>query len=361
MKNLLRVDVEPLSEQRRERIERALFEQFEREALQRARWPEVRRRSGRRVWLAAALVLSALMVFGLSLDWAPEQASIDHPSRITTGVSASHLALPGLALDVEPESAVVVSAETTQGMLLVLDHGSIVCQVAPRASDAPLIVQAGATRVRVVGTRFSVTREGEVARVKVFEGVVEVTAGGNVVRVGAGEEWPAAPSQQPNTSADPEPSADVEPEPSTPAVEQAPSRDAEQETKERASREAQRPSGSSSSKRSAGDSSGSSRDSEPERDPSTEAALEPSRTASQTTFEEATALERSNPARASRLYQKLESGSDSWAQNALFARGRLEASRGNSKEARRLLERYLKRFPRGSNAEDARAVLRRLR
>ena len=75
----------------------------------------------------------------------------------------------------------------------------------------------------------------------------------------------------------------------------------------------------------------------------------------------ATALERSDPARASRLYRQVESGSDSWAQNALYARGRLEASRGNTGEARRLLEQYLARFPRGSNAEDARAVLRRLR
>jgi TolA-binding protein len=77
-------------------------------------------------------------------------------------------------------------------------------------------------------------------------------------------------------------------------------------------------------------------------------------------FERATALERSDPARASQLYRSLELGTDSWAQNALYARGRLAASRGNPAEARRLLERYLERFPRGSNAEDARAVLRRL-
>jgi TolA-binding protein len=78
-------------------------------------------------------------------------------------------------------------------------------------------------------------------------------------------------------------------------------------------------------------------------------------------FEQATALERSDPARAARLYRTLEAGAGSWAQNALYARGRLEASRGNPGEARRLLEQYLERFPRGSNAEDARAVLRRLR
>jgi TolA-binding protein len=78
-------------------------------------------------------------------------------------------------------------------------------------------------------------------------------------------------------------------------------------------------------------------------------------------FEQATAMERTDPARASELYRTLEAGADSWAQNALYARGRLEASRGNHAEARRLLGRYLERFPRGSNAEDARAVLKRLR
>jgi TolA-binding protein len=78
-------------------------------------------------------------------------------------------------------------------------------------------------------------------------------------------------------------------------------------------------------------------------------------------FEEAAALERGDPGRAARLYRTLESGSDSWAQNALYAHGRLEASRGNRAEARRLLERCLVRFPHGSNAEDARSVLERLR
>jgi outer membrane protein assembly factor BamD (BamD/ComL family) len=78
-------------------------------------------------------------------------------------------------------------------------------------------------------------------------------------------------------------------------------------------------------------------------------------------FEQAALLERSDPAQASKLYGSLESQGDSWAQNALYAQGRLEATRGNRAEARRLLERYLERFPNGSNAEDARAVLARLR
>jgi hypothetical protein len=78
-------------------------------------------------------------------------------------------------------------------------------------------------------------------------------------------------------------------------------------------------------------------------------------------FEQAAALEREDPARAAHLYGTLESGADSWAQNALYARGRLAAARGNRTAASRLLAQYLERFPRGSNADDARAVLQRLR
>jgi hypothetical protein len=50
-----------------------------------------------------------------------------------------------------------------------------------------------------------------------------------------------------------------------------------------------------------------------------------------------------------------------WAPNALFARGRLLAARGNTALARQLLTRYLTSFPHGTNADDARAVLGRLR
>ena len=150
MKSQLRIEVEPLSEHRWARIERSLMDRAEGEPLESARSVESERKyPGLRPWLAAAVVMSALAVMVFAFRWLPTQATLDHPSRITTGPSASHLALPGLTLDVEPESAVVVGAETGQGMLLVLDRGSIVCRVAPRSSEAPLIVQAGAARVRL--------------------------------------------------------------------------------------------------------------------------------------------------------------------------------------------------------------------
>ena len=267
----------------------------------------------------------------LALRALPERAAIEQPSRITTGSSPSHLALSGLSSDVEPQSAVVVGAETPQGVLIVVDRGSVVCQVAPRPIDAPVIVQAGAARVRVVGTRFRVTRLGESARVKVQEGTVEVSSRGDTFRVHAGEEWPAEVARR----------APVEPASATSAM---PVGEAEP-TASSAARHvstAVRNEGCASSRR------------RPLRD-------EPPAPSRQEVFEQATLLERSDPGRAANLYQSLESGGDSWAQNALYARGRLEATRGNVSEARHLLERYLERFPSGGNAEDARAVLKRLR
>jgi hypothetical protein len=338
MKRLNQIEVEPLSDQRWSKIERSLMSRLENEAngVGNAS-PEPRRRFDGRIWLVAAALLGALGGAFFAVSTLPERDVIEHPSRIATGATASHLALPGLSLDVEPQSAVVVSAETPQGLLIVVDRGSITCEVAPRPSEAPLIVQAGSARVRVLGTRFSVARVGESARVGVSHGVVEVSAGGRSFRVGAGEQWSGEVAEPAPTEG--KPVSGVAP----PAA---------GENTQREVRPVRRPVSASAGARSGHELAAA---------PEVAATLPAPTPSRQATFEEATALERSDPERALSLYGTLESGSDSWAQNALYARGRLQASRGNAVEGRRLLERYLERFPRGANAEDARAVLKRLK
>jgi hypothetical protein len=336
----LRVEVEPLSEERWTKVERSLFARLPL-VLDEGAPPSFRQRSP--MWLAAVAVASALALVLVLEPWSSDEVALDQPSRVTTGETASHLALPGLTLDVEPESAVVVGADTQRGMLLVLDRGTIVCRVAKRANADPVIVQAGAARVRVVGTRFAVTRLGESARVEVFEGVVEVTFGGESTRVTAGQVWPdraVALAPKPEDPSTLDTVLDVEP-PESDRVPHEP-------TARR--RSALVPRGSTEERAEA-----------PETTPPEQNEPPPVAPSSQSVFERATALEQSDPARASQLYASLQSGNDSWAQNALYARGRLEASRGNRDLGRRLLQRYLERFPRGSNAEDARAVLGRLR
>jgi hypothetical protein len=339
MKTLRRIEVEPLSEQRWAKVERSVLSSLKLEPQKHSDFSEPLRRSmGFRFALVAAALAALCLgaVFGLRLTG---PSVVAPPSRIITGTSASHLALPGVALDVDPQSAVVVDSEAGQGLLIVLDRGSIVCDVAPRSHDAPLIVQAGAMRVRVVGTRFSVRRVADSAQIEVSHGTVEVSILGRSRRVHAGEVWPPAPEVP---AAQPQlhsagPAEAPAPPPSTTAVVAS--------SRQRAS----------SSQHRAVTSKHAAPSAEPQ--PDVGQPLRPR----QSVFEQAAALERSDPARASELYRSLEAGGDSWSQNALYARGRLAASRGSASEARAILALYLERFPRGSNAEDARAVLQALR
>jgi hypothetical protein len=324
MRHPLPVQVEPLSPQRWAKIERSLFSRVETEMAARTLPTESFQPWARRVfpWLvASSLALMVLAVLWLATGRpADGPGSLTQASRITTGSTGSHLVLRELTLDVDPESTVVIGAATERGMLLVLDRGSVVCDVTPRSASAPLIVQAGATQIRVVGTRFRVQRDGEAVKVAVEHGVVEVTMNSHVSRVRAGQVWPAAaPAALASThtnevvaAAPVEPSEVRRSSPRPQAATVAPT------TNETAS-------------------------------------------SAQARFEQAARLERADPGQATALYRTLETGSDSWAQNALYARGRLEAARGNTTEARKVLERYMARFPKGANRDDARALLQRLR
>jgi FecR protein len=318
------VYVEPLSAQRWAKIERGLFLRLDSEAVV----DELPAVPARRFWLrpAVAAALAGAVALALAVGLRRAEPAVGHQlSRITTGATASHLALPGFTVDVEPESTVVIGRASERGVLIVVDRGTIACSVAPRSADAPLIVQAGSAQVRVVGTRFRVTRSGEAARVAVEEGVVEVEAAGRVSRVAAGQVWPAAPADAASSLlAEPLGSARAEPAASGLAPREA--------SRARAARPAAV--GGTSSE---------------------------SESSTQRRFEQAARLERSDPARALALYRSIGSGADSWAQNAHFAQGRLEAARGSRAEARRVLTAYLARYPQGANADDARAVLERLR
>src|SRR5262245_34105479 len=120
MKRLREIEVEPLSDQRWSRIERSLMERVEASpSVAVKRIVEPRRRLGARTWLVAAALVGVVGGASVALVSMPKHAVIEQPSRITTGGAPSHLALSGLTLDVEPESAVVVGAETPQGMLIV--------------------------------------------------------------------------------------------------------------------------------------------------------------------------------------------------------------------------------------------------
>jgi ferric-dicitrate binding protein FerR (iron transport regulator) len=114
---------------------------------------------------------------------------------------------PAIALDqvtdlrVEGGSLVVVQ-DDPRGTVLRLEAGVLTARVGPRP-DRPLIIDAGSARVEVIGTAFTVARQGAEVRVEVEEGRVRVTGADGVFELGPGQSWrspapaPAAPPPAP--------------------------------------------------------------------------------------------------------------------------------------------------------------------
>jgi hypothetical protein len=300
--------IEPLSDAAWKRVDEAVFAALDEDVrpesyapppvaiTKKPRWP----------YAAAAVAIAAavlLFVF-FRAPHAPTEPTALNPSHIETGDAPSRLALGESTVEIGAGSAVVASGTDATGILVVLERGKVDCEVAPRKQRPPFVVQAGTPRVRVVGTRFTVLRDGQDVKVAVAHGAVEVSRGADVVMLHDGETWPppAAPPPAPTTSAAPVPSTTT-----APAVPARP-------------------------------------------------AFDPQRA-----YETAARTEASDPEGAMVTYRKIAAGGGAWAPTALFAAGRLAADRGQRAEARRLLEDYLARYPKGANAEDARGILARLR
>ncbi len=326
-----RPPIEPLSRPAWERVEAGLFARLDRgehlgEPLSVPSVEEPAAVSPRRRvwWLAGAFAAAA----SVALWWSVESSndvvpvaqtvpaempaarivSTDSPTRTTLGESVLVLAA---------HSEANVSGSDTAGWSVRLESGEVDCQVAPRQGRPPFVVQAGATRVTVVGTRFSVERVGAEARVRVAEGRVQVDSGESHVLLGAGELWPKL--ELPD-AAPPEPSKEdtqlSEPELSEPEL---------SETKPPASARASK-----------------ARPPAPQR------------------FDRAARLESKEPRAALAIYHDLARGSGPWAANSLYAAARLELELGHPRRAERLLRRYLTKYPQGLNAPDVRKLLERI-
>jgi hypothetical protein len=345
-----KIHVERLSEARVSKIEDALFKKLDEQSVIDAPDPKpwAHARAISIAFALVALVAAALLVVGIELrQSARPSLAAANPSHIVTGASDSHLAFGETSIDVSPNSALVVTGDEEQGLLVVLDEGSVTCEVAPRHGRPPFVVQAGGVRVRVVGTRFRVTRDGDRVRVDVHHGTVEVNARGETSFLHDHETWPSQ-----------EHAGDTgwTPPLSPPTV----SVDALAPARMRAKASASAPATIAT----AGTPAPAVM--EPPA-PLTEAGPEPAASAierfstSQELFERAASLEARDSRAAIAIYRQLAAGEGAWAMNALFAQGSLEDTRGNHREARRLLETYVARYPQGRNLADARALLGRLK
>lgn len=318
--------IEKLSDISWQRIERDLFRKLEKEPPVKAAPPAPNRRRAFTIAASALATAAAGVAIWLLVSNGPNPAPDSELSRLVTASSPSSITVGDASITAAPHTAVLVGYGESAGAQLVLERGAVHCAVPPRHGRKPFVVVAGEVRVEVVGTIFSVERIGDSARVVTERGVVKVTEAGVVHHVAAGESWPAETA----AASKPEPRENVAAEPKPePVTEAAPSRPHRARSKPEVRHPAQ-----------------------PEATPAEPTPKE--------RYAAAARLESSDPAAALAIYRRLVREGGPWAANALFAQGRLELDRGNKARARSLLERYLRRYPSGLNARDARSLLRQL-
>lgn len=106
----------------------------------------------------------------------------------------------GTRVELASGSRLVPSSSTPEAVELALEHGEARFEVAPQGTRR-FEVHAGALRVRVVGTAFTVTRDrdADVARVTVEHGRVRVFSPAGEALLGAGDalRWPAETTAAP--------------------------------------------------------------------------------------------------------------------------------------------------------------------
>jgi hypothetical protein len=270
-----------------------------------------------RRWLAAgalaACAAAAVIFFAVRDDTSPSPHK-DQRSRIATLDSPSEVVVGDASIDVAPHTALWIE-QHDEAVDVILEEGSVHLNVAPRKQRKPVSVHSGSVRVEVIGTEFGVSREGDDTQVVVYRGVVSVISDGERAKVAAGESW----SSEPELAFD---------EDIIHTRKKHHSRRRKVSTRQRQTAPA--PS-----------------DDEPG-------------IGDRELYEQAAGLEASSPEAAIAIYRQLSASRGPWASNALFAHARLEHERGHRDDARKLLQRYLGRYPRGANAADARDLLDQL-
>ncbi|HEY4179962.1 MAG TPA: FecR domain-containing protein [Kofleriaceae bacterium] len=320
--------IDPLSNAAWSRIERGVFDRIDAgetvnappSAPSRLKWP----------WLVVPLVVAAAAAAAVLLVRTPTTPHdvvgtrvvqpTDEPSRVVAGDTSSSVSFGDAHLTLAPRAAIVMDHEGDAPSVMI-DRGSTTFEVAPRNGRPAFIVRAADVVVRVVGTRFTVARSDERVDVSVDHGIVDVQYKAQVTRVTKGQHWS---SDEPTKTAIVAPSEATLPVETKTPVEDTPADETPVEKTPPSEKPSAKPSASTITDR--------------ER------------------FDQLSAMEATSPKVAIDGYLVLANSRSTWAPVALYAAGRLATDKNDSR-AKSLLEQYLKRFPGGANAADARDLL----
>lgn len=303
--------VEPLSDLAWARVERGLWAKVDAEASPSVSTIEPPRPSRRWVWIAAPLLAAAAVIAIVvtrpddTSSSPPDPVALE-PTRYVSGDSASSISFGDAYVSLEPQTALVVSGTRT-----LVEQGKATFAVAPSLIDPAFEVVAGdakASAVRTIETKFQVGRSAEVVTVAVERGMVELTYRGQKLVLRNGQSWTSEP--------EPTPVELVPPDDTPESVSKAAKKTAKTQKPKPAESERER-------------------------------------------YERLAALEVKDPAAALAGYLELAKGTSTWAEVSLFAAARLAGDRKDPR-APALLKTYLKRFPHGANAADARELLEHL-
>jgi len=320
----------PVSEARRERVERQLFQQLA--AVRVADRAEAvippPKKSRAAMWWGAAACAAAVVatVLFITRD-GTTGGQLASPSRVVTPVDSES------TFTIGHEAVVVAKRDTSvewqQGrdgsITLQLARGAVDCQVEPRHGRPPFKVISGDITVVVVGTRFTVTRTPS-PRVDVAHGKVRVEAPGGTWFVEAGESWTPISVTAIEEPTEPAPVAAAEPE-----IEMDPIKVS------RAKKPAAVPAPAA-----------------PVEKPATAIAPPETRELAKEAYRAAQHLENTDPKLAAANYRAIALGKDDgWAATALVALAELDLKQNDPQAALDALDEHARRFPRSAIREDA--------
>ena len=315
----VRPPVEPMSDVSWARVERGLWARLDGTATTQIAAPPSRRW----VWIAVpslAVAAAIALVFTFSIDTPkplpskPVAIVEETPMRVVSGSSPSTITVGDAHVTLDADSAVVMPRAGATESAAVLERGAAWFAIAPR-TNRQFVVVAGDAVVRVIGTKFRVARSEERITVEVERGLVDVTFQGATVKIAAGETWDSSPKTAGGVK--------------TPAIIEKPVIVA-----------------------------GDKKRLPPTAKPQGPAAVNQADD-ERAKYERYVALEARDPQDALAGYLEISRGTSRWAEVSLYAAARLSADRGESR-AKTLLDMYLRRYPRGANAADARKLLDRL-